>query len=117
MSKEVFILNLFTYLLITKKIKFIKLDIYIYKHINITYKQSQKTMYNKMMLPIELTKILYSDWQGTISVSSQDSEIYGKCLNGPGSVTFKNGNRYEGNFYNGLLNGNGKFTWANGIVY
>jgi hypothetical protein len=30
-------------------------------------------MYNKMMLPIELTKILYSDWQGTISVSSQDS--------------------------------------------
>lgn len=74
-------------------------------------------MYSKMMLPIELTKILYSDWQGSISISSQDSEIYGKCLNGPGSVTFKNGNKYQGNFYNGLLNGTGKFTWANGIIY
>lgn len=74
-------------------------------------------MYNKMMLPIELTKILYSHWDGTISISSHDSEIYGKCLEGPGSVTFKNGNMYDGNFHNGLLNGNGKFTWSNGIVY
>ena len=47
-----------------------------------------------MMLPIELTKILYDNWEGEISTSSQDSEIYGKCLNGPGKVTFKNGNKY-----------------------
>jgi hypothetical protein len=70
-----------------------------------------------MMLPIELTKILYESWQGEISTSSQDSEIYGKCLNGPGKVVFRNGNQYDGEFYNGLLHGKGKFTWANGIVY
>lgn len=74
-------------------------------------------MNNRMMLPIELTKILYDKFEGEISTSSQDSEIYGKCLNGPGKVLFKNGNRYEGEFYNGLLNGTGKFIWANGIVY
>ena len=74
-------------------------------------------MNNRMMLPIELTKILYDKFEGEISTSSQDSEIYGKCLNGPGKVVFKNGNRYEGEFYNGLLNGAGRFIWANGIVY
>jgi hypothetical protein len=62
-------------------------------------------MTNRMMLPIELTKILYDTWEGQISISSQDSEIYGKCLNGPAKVTFKNGNQYHGNFYNGLLHG------------
>ena len=51
-------------------------------------------MNSRMMLPIELTKILYQNWEGQISTSSQDSEIYGKCLNGPGKVTFKNGNQY-----------------------
>ena len=70
-----------------------------------------------MMLPIELTKILYDSWEGQISTSSQDSEIYGTCLNGQGKVTFKNGNTYEGNFFNGLLSGQGKFTWVNGITY
>ena len=74
-------------------------------------------MSNKMMLPIELTKILYDSWEGQISTSSQDSEIYGKCLNGPGKVTFKNGNTYDGNFFNGLLSGQGTFTWVNGIKY
>jgi len=30
-------------------------------------------MSSKMMLPIELTKILYESWEGQISISSQDS--------------------------------------------
>jgi hypothetical protein len=71
----------------------------------------------RMMLPIELTKVLYADWEGQLQTSSGEGQLYGKCLSGPGKVKFKNGNSYKGEFLDGMLHGQGRFEWANGIVY
>lgn len=74
-------------------------------------------MSDNLLLPIELTKILYSEWEGQLEIASGEDQLYGKSLNGPCKVTFKNGNKYNGQFTNGLLHGTGVFIWANGIVY
>jgi len=38
-------------------------------------------------------------------------------INGPGVVTWPNGDRYEGNFIDGDMNGNGIFYYADGKKY
>ena len=37
--------------------------------------------------------------------------------NGFGKLTFPNGDKYEGNYENGLKNGEGSFYWADGSYY
>jgi hypothetical protein len=43
--------------------------------------------------------------------------IQGDCYNGFGIVKFDSGNRYEGNFVNGIKSGEGKFYFAQGNVF
>jgi hypothetical protein len=38
-------------------------------------------------------------------------------LNGYNVKTFDNGDKYEGNYINGIRSGQGKYTWSNGIIY
>lgn len=38
-------------------------------------------------------------------------------MSGFGKLTFENGDKYEGNFKNGIFNGQGTFTSASGWVY
>ena len=70
-----------------------------------------------LIIPIELTKIIYSSWKADLSLADSPTQVYGKALHGSGEVTFKNGNSYQGNFHNGMLHGLGKFTWVNGTIY
>ena len=51
-------------------------------------------MSDNLLLPIELTKILYSEWEGQLEIADDETQLYGKSLNGPCKVTFKNGNKY-----------------------
>lgn len=41
----------------------------------------------------------------------------GDCYNGFGVIKFESGNRYEGNFVNGIKSGEGKFYFASGNVF
>jgi hypothetical protein len=41
----------------------------------------------------------------------------GNCVNGYGNYTYQNGDKYVGEFKNGLLHGQGSFTWVNGDKY
>ena len=43
--------------------------------------------------------------------------IQGDCYNGFGIIKFDSGNRYEGNFVNGIKTGEGKFYFAQGNVF
>jgi len=38
-------------------------------------------------------------------------------MNGYGSFSWSNGNKYEGEFVNDKKNGKGKFTWPDGRIY
>ena len=38
-------------------------------------------------------------------------------LNGYNTWTYNNGDKYEGDFANGIRSGQGTYTWANGIIY
>jgi len=44
-------------------------------------------------------------------------QIYGKALHGDCKVEFKNGNKYNGEFHNGMLHGNGELIWKDGTIY
>ena len=43
--------------------------------------------------------------------------LQGDCYNGFGILEFQSGNRYEGNFVNGIKSGEGKFYFAQGNVF
>lgn len=43
--------------------------------------------------------------------------VQGDCYNGFGIVKFDSGNRYEGNFVNGIKSGEGKFYFASGDIF
>lgn len=43
--------------------------------------------------------------------------VQGDCYNGFGIIKFDSGNRYEGNFVNGIKSGEGKFYFAGGNVF
>jgi beta-lactamase class A len=48
----------------------------------------------------------------TISESTTEPKLSGQHIQ-----TYNNGDKYEGNFENGVRIGQGTYTWANGIVY
>ncbi|KAL4464624.1 hypothetical protein ABPG74_011185 [Tetrahymena malaccensis] len=70
-----------------------------------------------LILPIELTKIIYSEYDAELTILDKPGQVYGKALHGQGKIKFKNGNTYEGELDNGMLHGKGKFRWANGVIY
>ena len=43
--------------------------------------------------------------------------IKGDCITGPGAFNFPSGNKYVGEFKNGLKNGQGTVTWVSGAKY
>lgn len=55
---------------------------------------------------------------GRCIMTTPDVRVDGQCandqLNGPGTATFTNGNRYEGNFKDSSFNGQGIFSEKNG---
>ena len=56
-----------------------------------------------------------------VSVSFEDGENYkGQWedgISGKGTLTFKNGDSYEGDFKNGKMNGNGTYCWKDQACY
>lgn len=78
-----------------------------------------------LIIPLDLAKIIYDKWDADLAILDNPDQVYGKALHGKGQVTFKNGNKYEGEFHNGMLHGIqfrlyiglGKFVWASGVVY
>jgi len=44
-------------------------------------------------------------------------QCIGNCNNGKGAKTYRNGNKYEGEWQANQWNGSGTFTWSNGDVY
>lgn len=56
-----------------------------------------------------------------VSVSFEDGENYkGQWedgISGKGTLTFKNGDSYEGDFKNGKMNGNGTYCWKDQAYY
>ncbi|CAD8091168.1 unnamed protein product [Paramecium primaurelia] len=70
-----------------------------------------------LIIPLDLAKIIYDKWDADLAILDQPDQVYGKALHGKGEVTFKNGNKYEGEFHNGMLHGEGTFTWASGVIY
>lgn len=46
-----------------------------------------------------------------------DGCLQGDCYNGFGIIKFESGNRYEGNFENGIKSGDGSFYFAGGNVF
>ncbi|CAK59186.1 unnamed protein product (macronuclear) [Paramecium tetraurelia] len=72
-----------------------------------------------LIIPLDLAKIIYDKWDADLAILDQPDQVYGKALHGKGEVTFKNGNKYEGEFHNGMLHGSseGTFTWASGVIY
>ena len=70
-----------------------------------------------LIIPLELSKTIYESWNAELVILDKPDQVYGKALHGNGSVTFKNGNIYEGELYNGMMHGVGKFTWKNGVYY
>lgn len=61
------------------------------------------------------------EWTGAadVFVSAQPTAgcVSGNCDNGMGTYRFKNGDRYEGYFLNGLPHGKGKVSYTNGEYY
>ena len=43
--------------------------------------------------------------------------ISGNCVNGTGTYTYADGEKYIGEYINGLMHGQGTYTWANGAKY
>lgn len=72
---------------------------------------------NKLILPVEVTNIIFSESAANLNILDNMTQIYGKALIGPGTAKFKNGNEYEGEFQNGMLHGKGYFLWSNGVKY
>ena len=60
---------------------------------------------------------MYESWNAELVILDKPDQVYGKALHGNGSVTFKNGNIYEGDLFNGMMHGVGKFRWKNGVYY
>jgi hypothetical protein len=44
-------------------------------------------------------------------------ELIGDCENGQGTITWANGDKYEGEWKDGNTHGKGTFTWADGDKY
>ena len=51
-----------------------------------------------------------------IFISAQCVPVNG-CINGKGTYTWESGNKYEGEFKDGLFHGIGKFYYSNGDIY
>lgn len=64
-----------------------------------------------LIIPLDLAKIIYTDWDADLAILDQPDQVYGKALHGNGRVTFKNGNTYNGEFHNGMLHGKPKFYY------
>lgn len=60
---------------------------------------------NKHALTLDNGKITYNGY------------VVANKMSGFGTLTFENGDKYEGNFKNGIFNGQGTFTSASGWVY
>ncbi|KRW99994.1 hypothetical protein PPERSA_05497 [Pseudocohnilembus persalinus] len=71
----------------------------------------------KLLIPLEISKIIYENWNAELTIMDNPDQIYGKALQGKGEITFKNGNQFVGELHNGMMHGQGVFTWANGVVY
>jgi len=69
------------------------------------------------VIPVEIANVIIERYDSTLILVEKSSQIYGKALDGKGIVEYKNGNRYEGEFTNGMLHGNGTFYWTNGVTY
>lgn len=73
---------------------------------------------DKIILPLEISKIIYQEWNADLMIMDRPDQIYGKALHGlNGTIKFKNGNFYKGELHNGMLYGKGQFTWVNGVKY
>ena len=64
-------------------------------------------MYNpqNMIIPLDLSKIILKDYSAELNILDSPNQVYGKALHNDGVIRFKNGNHYEGNFFNGMMNG------------
>jgi len=69
------------------------------------------------IIPLEVANVIIDKYDTTLNLLEESTEIYGKALDGKGSVDYKNGNKYEGEFTNGMLHGIGTFYWRNGVKY
>ncbi len=54
---------------------------------------------------------------GNSTNNNTDGCITGNCLNGQGTLTHSNGQKYVGEFKEGIYNGQGTYTWPNGDKY
>ena len=86
---------------------------------NITHQAEQLTLKIEKVNPNKLP----SGWQKTTWLKSQHigetkPEVSkGYVYHGLGTYTWSNGNKYVGEFKNGMLHGLGTYTWSNGNKY
>ena len=50
-------------------------------------------------------------------IKAKSGCISGNCVNGQGTYTFANGDKYVGEWKDDMINGQGTFTWADGNKY
>lgn len=62
------------------------------------------------LLIIFVAEYVYSDDESGKCTS-------GNCVNGEGTFTYSNDNKYDGQFKDGKRNGQGTYTWSNGKKY
>lgn len=62
-----------------------------------------------------LFEYLYKKYSN--NMTSKPTKGHEECKNGKGTVTYKNGNKYEGNFVDNKRHGPGTMTYANGDEY
>jgi len=72
---------------------------------------------SNLVIPIEIANIIIEKYDCYVNLMEEDDQIYGKAIDGLGTIEYKNGNKYNGEISNGMLHGKGTFFWSNGVKF